>query len=264
MSGLNIQNNSWKGWTSSSISTLFSGFNTTGVNGLSSFVGDYASIKNGSYGKLIKSYYAKVEENLPKKSDFKTSTSKTDKNKVLDSLKEANLTKAEKTAASDAKGIVNAVDKLAEGKATSVFSKSYVRGENGKQEYGYDKDKIYDAVKNFADAYNKTLDATDKLDNDTVERAVSSMLNSTRMNAKALSAVGISVGTDAKMAIDKDTFMKADMDDIKKLFNGTGSYGATVSSKADSISAAVTGNKGYTKTGSYQSNSTTDLFSEYI
>jgi hypothetical protein len=205
-----------------------------------------------------------MEENLPKKSDLKKATKSTDKNKVLDSLKEANLSKTEKAAVSDAKSISTAVDKLADGKANGVFSKTYVRDAAGKQEYGYNKEKIYEAVKNFADSYNKTIDATDKLDNSSVERAVSSMLNSTRMNAKALSALGISVGTDAKMSIDKDAFKNSDMEEVKKLFNGTGSYGYTISSKADAISAAITGNKGYTKNAGYQSNSVSDFFSEYI
>ena len=60
MSGLNIQNNSWNGWTSSSIGTLFSGFTPSGVNSLSSIVSDYSQIKNGSYGKLVKAYYDKI------------------------------------------------------------------------------------------------------------------------------------------------------------------------------------------------------------
>ena len=54
------------------ISSFFN--NSTSANAFGSFnFGDYASIKNGSYGKLLKSYYA--EQKKPISSD-KTSTDK--------------------------------------------------------------------------------------------------------------------------------------------------------------------------------------------
>ena len=41
-------------------STLLGG-GTTGGTGASTLLSDYASIKNGSYGKLLKAYYAKQD-----------------------------------------------------------------------------------------------------------------------------------------------------------------------------------------------------------
>ena len=67
MSGINISNNSWNNWTSSSIQTLFAGFSTSGVNNLASLTNDYSSIKNGSYGKLVKAYYDKEDSSSTKK-----------------------------------------------------------------------------------------------------------------------------------------------------------------------------------------------------
>ena len=64
MSGLNIKNPNWNGWTSSSIHSLFSGFNTSGVSSLSSIAGDFSEIKNGSYGRLVRAYYDKIEKPL--------------------------------------------------------------------------------------------------------------------------------------------------------------------------------------------------------
>ena len=57
--------------------------------------------------------------------------------------------------------------------------------------------------------------------------------------------------------------MKSNISDVKKLFEGKNSYAAGVAMQADSISAAVIGNSGYTKDGSYNVKAA-DFFSEYI
>lgn len=43
-------------------SSLLGGGTGSGSSDMSSLLSDYASIKNGSYGKMMKSYYAKVDE----------------------------------------------------------------------------------------------------------------------------------------------------------------------------------------------------------
>lgn len=254
MSGLNIQNNSWNGWTSSSIGTLFSGFAPTGVNSLSSIVSDYSQIKNGSYGKLVKAYYDKIETPTTKKTNSEKKIVSKDSKKTTEKL-DTNF----KAAATDAKQLANVAGKF----NSKLFSKTNVKDAEGKTEYNYDYSKIYAAVSDFASSYNDVLSSTDKLKDSSVERSVSSMLNTTRINATALQKIGINVKADSTLSVDKETFMKSDISDIKKLFEGKNSYAAGVALQADSISASIVGNSGYNKNGSYNVKAY-DFFSEYI
>ncbi|MCR4781138.1 MAG: hypothetical protein K5851_00105 [Lachnospiraceae bacterium] len=261
MSGLNIQNNSWNGWTSSSIGTLFSGFQTTGVNGLASFVSDYSSIKNGSYGKLVKAYYEKIDS--ANEEEKKTAKSISDKIDYVNTLDSKKLDSNAKNAASDAKALASAANSLTSNKGNALFTKTNVTGSDGKMDYNYDMEKIYGSISSFVEAYNKVLDQTDKVDSETMDRAISSMLNTTRINSKALTEIGVNINSDSKLSIDKSTFLNADVSAIKKLFNGSSSYASVISKQADSISASIVGTNGYNSTGSYNASSY-DFFSQYI
>ena len=66
----------------SNISSLFSSLNTGNTMFGSFNLGDYASIKNGSYGKLLKAHYA--EEKKAASESAKTTTTKTTENGPVD------------------------------------------------------------------------------------------------------------------------------------------------------------------------------------
>ena len=72
------------GYDSNSISALFSSLGTTKTNNTTSNglmginLSDYASIKNGSYGKLMKSYYALDDEPATKGNKSKNDTDDSD------------------------------------------------------------------------------------------------------------------------------------------------------------------------------------------
>ena len=64
-------------------STLLGGMSgSDDAGGVSSLLGDYAAIKNGSYGKMMKSYYAKLEKQEAEESG---ETSKSKAGKIKDS-----------------------------------------------------------------------------------------------------------------------------------------------------------------------------------
>ena len=64
---------------------------------------------------------------------------------------------------------------------------------------------------------------------------IRNMIDLTDSKEKALDEIGITINTDNTLSIDKDTFMKADMEKVKGLFSGSGSYGYSVSAKASMI-----------------------------
>ena len=137
-------------------SFLFSGLSSSASNALSgNWLADYASIKNGSYGKLMKAYYAKDS------GDSKTAASTiTKKDTATDTAKKA-LAKVETT--TDAlKESADAL--LATGKKDLFTQKDITtKDENGVESTtkGYDTDAIYSAVNSFVTNYNSVMAAVD-------------------------------------------------------------------------------------------------------
>lgn len=239
MAGININVNSWNGWTTSSIGTLFGGFKASGVSSLASIASDYRSITDGSYGQLVKAYYEKVDTTSAGLAKTKVKSQENSDSKV--SLNKASS--EEKALADASYTLKNAADKL---NGRTLFRTDYLINSND----GFDRDNINSAIKSFADAYNNVLDKTDKLSDETYDASVSSMLNITRNYSSALSDIGITVGSDSKLSVDTDKLSKASISDIKKIFNGTGSYAYSIGSRASKLSDSILGSGGYNKNGS--------------
>ncbi len=255
--------------TKTDYSYLFSSLNSNQNNSnslasLTSLLSDYSSIKTGSYGKLLKAYYAE-EGN----SELKSLTQKDTTADVVTKEDAQKLNKVQ--TATDA--LKESADALMETGSKSLFKQTDITttDENGVEttEKGYDTAAIYKAVSAFAEDYNAVLDAANSADNTTVTNRVNTMNNTTLANEKSLSNIGITVGEDGKLSIDKDAFMKADMGSVKSLFNGTGSYGYQMSAQASLInfSAEREASKAatYTVNGDYNSIlNTGNLYNSYF
>lgn len=234
----------------------------------SNFLADYASIKNGSYGKLMKAYYGGHASSAAK-SIAKSSTTEKTKSNVKDSKE----TKAYSKVQSAADGLKDAADALFSTGSKSVFAQKDVttKDENGVETTtkAYDTEKIYKAVNNFVSNYNAVIQATDDVDSDAVSRRTGNMMNATASNLKSLLSVGISINKDGTLDLDKDTFMKSEMSTVKSLFSGNGSYGYQVSAQASMIGYAASreANNGsfYTTKGTYSTNySSGNLFNSSL
>ena len=103
--------------------------------------GDYNQIKNGSYKKLVKSYYS--EQTKDASSKDKT-TNKTKPDKMKDTTGLSQMKK-------EADGLKSAVD--------AFNSEDLWKETDGKA----DMNKIADAVKNFAKEYNDVIDQAGKV-----------------------------------------------------------------------------------------------------
>lgn len=236
------------GVDSGSVSTLFgslSSSKSSSVNNMS-FVSDYASIKNGSYAKLLKSYY--------KKSDS-SSVSASDKTDSKDNTADKKEAVSVRDAAADLK---KSAQELTSSKS-DLFSKKTDTGTDGKKTTDYDKDAIYKAVSGFVDNYNKTLEAAKDSSNAIISRRTSGMKGVTSTYSKALESVGITASSDGKLSIDEKAFKNANMKTVETLFKNSGSYGASIGSEASSIVSAgntqiaqLSGSL-YNSTGSYGS-----------
>lgn len=216
----NNTNSSKKSNDTSGISNLF-------ANSGSGVLGDYALIQSGSYKKLMQAYYKSVSESgenedstkdmLTAKSDAstlnKTAAGLVDNKKLFESLKDK-----------DGKEILD---------------------EDGNKTY--DRDGIKKAVQSFVDEYNALLDSAGELNNTSVLSKTLRMVKDVDVNSNLLNKVGIKIGSDNKLTIDEEKFAKADISDLKTLFNGKNSLADKISQKSAQI-YNITNSNAYTNT----------------
>lgn len=210
------------GFDSNSVSALFSSLGTSTSNSSSSNglyginLSDYASIKNGSYGKLVKSYYALDEEGATK--DKKSKNDTDDSDATIRSIKSAS-------------------DDLKDSAAALYSSKGlFTKDVNGE----YDMDAIYKKVNAFIEDYNSMIESVGSAETDSIAKAGANVVNATTNNVDMLSKLGISVsGSDFTLSIDKEKFMKSDISDVKSMFSGVGSFAYQVGAKASRIYSMV-------------------------
>ncbi len=191
------------------------------------FISDYASIKNGSYGKLMKAYYAKDGAS-----------------KELSSVVDSKKTKS---AAADDASTLTEIRKSAQKLSETAGSLADTDFE--------DQDKSLKAVKSFVDDYNNMINEGLKADTSSISKKIVSMDNLSLSNEKNLSNVGITLKDDGTLSLDEEAFKKADSASLKSLFGGAGSYGYSVSQQAELIDyqANYEGIKAstYQRTGSF-------------
>ena len=246
------------GYDSSSIGVLFSSLNsgstkTSAMFGTSDLLGisysDYATIQNGSYTKLMKAYYTKEASDSSSSSVSATTSTSKDSSKTLANIESA------------AEDLKKASETLRTNGDKSLFTKKQTTDKDGKVSYEYDTDKIYKAVSDFVDSYNKMLKEGGDSNTNSILRSTKSMVNLTKANSNMLSSVGITIGTDNKLSVDETAFKKADMNTVKSLFHTTGGFGYQTSVQAGMIesyakSEAEKANT-YNKSGLYTYNYTT-------
>ena len=211
---------------------------TSQTTNTSSFsLSEYASIKNGSYGKLVKSYYRKEENEKAASVSTETNANLTSVRSGADSLKKA------ADALND--------PKLWEKK--TVKTKNEETGEEEEKE-DYDWEAITQAVNSFADAYNSVVTSSGNSDSRDVLLNAGWMVGNTEKTAGLLSKVGIEVGSDNKLTVNEDKLKEANITSLKFLFTGHNSFADKVSTKASGISRAAAKSAGattYTKNGAW-------------
>lgn len=228
-------------------SYLFQSMTTSRGNSLGNlnFLSDYASIKNGSYGKLMKAYYAKDAADKAASTGKDTETKKKSISTAADSAK--TLSEIEKAA--DA--MKESADSLLVKGSKSVFRK---KNEKATVSEEYDTDAIYKAVSGFVTDYNDLLSKTSAASSKNLQSKADTLAAVTIANAKLLSRVGITVNSDSSLSIDEEVFKKSDMGTVKNLFGTTGAYGYKVSAQASMID--YTAAKESTRSNTYTANGT--------
>ncbi len=225
-------------------SSLFGSLNSTESSGFS--LNDYASIKNGSYGKLMKAYYK--DQN----SDGKTAK------EVKQEIQNKGAEYSEISSLSDK--FESTVDKQF-GSSSKLFELKDVtkKDENGVENttQEYDRDAIVSALKDFAKSYNDFYSKAMKSTNKNVARRAENMAGQMTSYFNQLKAVGIEMNEDATIKVNEDTVRKADVSALKRAFTGSGSMVSQIASKVSQIGnaagSAANNLKGYNKSAKYAS-----------
>lgn len=196
---------------------------------------EYNNIKSGVYKKVLNAYYDKQAST---KSDKKTDKKDTVQDKAVKKLTEV---------AKDASELQTSAEKLIKVGSKSVFNK-----EDGE----YNTEKIYDAVKDFTAKYNDVLSSMSKSENDDIEKQVSDVTKLVVEYKEELKSIGITINEkDSSLQLNEETFKSADMDAVKKLFNGNSSMAYVISSRASNVgmdaNSEMNSMKNYTNTGNY-------------
>lgn len=233
------------------MSGLF-GRNSYGSSFYSSF-GNYASIRSGTYKKLLNSYYSKVKQGQPSASD---EDKKTNAWNNRYSYTNPALTSARK----EADELTASANALTAQGSKSLFTEKYTTttdAETGVQTTtkGYDRDAIEKAVNSFVTDYNSAVKAGRNSANSNVQRNTAYMTQQTGIYARSLSEVGISIEKDNTLSVDSDKLKSANIDTLKRVFNGPTSFASQTASRSGSISQSAARASSpastYNRTGNY-------------
>lgn len=210
---------------------LSGGTSSSQTDSMGSLLTDYASIKNGSYGKMMKAYCAKTisEED----SDTKASEASTE-------------SKKDTVCASAAQTAYKAAEKL----STASLSSDHM-------------EEAYQTVSSFIDGYNSLIKNASASSNGQIQKQAEYLSDAMYTNFKLFAKIGITLNSDRTLSLNETDFKNSDIATVKTLFHGSGSFADKVSAKASQIyryandGGSVTA-KTYTKNGSYSTTASTD------
>ncbi len=222
-------------------------FPSFGNSGISSIYGSSRASRS-SYAQLLKARYGQ-SNTASRISNSRISGSQNTARNKLQSMS-SDLT----TIKGDAEDLTRVVDKLNLSGKNDLFEKKTIKQADGSTVTDYDKDAIYSAVNRFVDSYNDTLKNASVSTDRNVAGAAASMSRTTQILSKSLAKVGITTGKDGRLSLDEKTFKGADMDTVKSLFQGTGSFADNVSYAAGRIERAATSSLASMTTSIYGSN----------
>ena len=243
INGLNDYSNKYN--TNVDYSYLFGGTQNVSTGGTFS-LNDYASIKNGSYKKLMKAYYAKQDAD-------KTSSGK-------DTVQKSTIMK---TGADALKKSSDALMNNALWEKKKITKIDENTGEEIQTEE-YDYEAITKAVKSFVEDYNDVIDEAGESNSKEVLRNTVWMIGNTDANKNMLEKIGISIGKGNKMELDEEKLKKADINTLKTIFTGHNSFANKISMKANSISNAVAWSSGTYKSNGTYNNTLSELASSKV
>ena len=232
-------------WNFNSSSSLFGSSNS---NNLYSLFSERASIKSGTYKRLLRSYFDTAS------SDGTSSTSSKRSRGSNDIINTLIKQKMYPTVSEDAE---KANSKLTSGLSSLKSSVSALQNDSTYQDTENGStaaDKVVSAMKDYVANYNDVVTAskTSTLSNKTAY--VANMMSYTSKFADQLSEIGVTRKSDGTLQLDETKLKNADLSKVQKLFSSENvqSYGSLIASRtkfAGSSTSSSTSASNNTSTG---------------
>ena len=195
------------------------------TDGISGMVSDYNSIKNGSYGKLMKSYY----KDQTKGTNAATKSNRANKNTTMDKImadrKSPTLSK-EATAAnaklnSSLKTLTTALSAL---QSKDTYKNKAANNKNAAAKNANEKNEnnslAKKSLKDFVSAYNDAVTSSKKSTMNNISKNVANMMKAAKENEDKFKELGVNLNKDGTMTIDEKKLNEADENKIEGLFDG--------------------------------------------
>lgn len=231
-------------------SSLFQ--NSSFGSGNQSFFADYASLKNGSYARLMKSYYgggySAAGNSVSRQKESRSSN-------VLDKiLEERRNPKVSEETQKANESLTNDISNLKNSVSALRNEKTYTDTENGASA----KDKVASAVKDYVNQYNDVVSAAKKSTLSGKTANVAAMMRSTAENADKLKEMGITINSNGTLQLNEGKLKATDVSKVQELFSSKDimSYGSTVMSRLEFAGSAPGASTSASKTTDGSDNKT--------
>lgn len=206
--------------------TTNSMFGSNNSTNLYSLFSERASIKNGTYKRLLKSYFSTVGGD----SDGKSATRKSRGSDIIDKLlKEKMYPTVSKETKEANSNLTSGLNSLQSSVSALQKDSTYEDTENGATAV----DKVVSAVKSYVTSYNDTVTASKSSTLTNKTAYVANMMSTTSKYSKELAEIGVSLKQDGTLQLDETKLKSADISKVQKLFSSDNiqSYGSTIASR---------------------------------
>ena len=198
-------------------------------------------VKNAFDGNAALSYGSKIASRLNRIADSATSSGKIDSSSTTVAT------------VSNSKSLMESIESL---KGTDLYTTK-----NNAGDAIFNRDGVKTELGKFIEFYNKTIEAAKKSGVSGVNSNLTTLLQKTAQYTKSLAEVGITVGSEGKLSLNKSVFDNAAEDKIKTNLT---SYASSIETNARLVNYYSTtqnnSTSGYSATGSYTN--TSDIVSQ--
>ncbi len=194
------------------------------------------TVKNAFDGNAALSYGSKVASRLNRIADSTASTSKVDSSGTTVAT------------VSNSKSLMESIESL---KGSELYT---TKDSNG--DAVFNREGIKSELGKFIEFYNKTIESAKKSGVSGVNSNLTTLLQKTAQYTKSLAEIGISVGSEGKLSLNKSVFNDAAEDKIKTNLT---SYASSIETNARLVNYYSTtqngSTSGYSKAGTYTNSS---------
>ncbi len=200
-------------------------------SGSTNFLADYASLKSGSYGRLMKAYYGTGQSSSSTANGVGTRTSNV-LDQILEERKNPKVSEDVKEANAN---LTTGISNMKKTVATLQNDATYTATQNSQtgQVSQSAVDKTVSAMKDYVSQYNEVVNASKKSTMTNKTGYIANVMKATAANADKLKEIGVTINGDGTLQLNEKKLRETDVTKVQDLFSSKDlmSYGSTVASR---------------------------------